>query len=372
MNLNIGQVIKQLRISQSITQEKLADYLNVSPQSISKWENGLSYPDITLIPTIALFFNVTTDELFSLPTYINNQKFTTFQIHYEELQKKGAVKEQIALCRNMFLEYPRNYVVMSHLAHSLIACYEGLDAEHQLAIDNNYLNEAIKLNELILSDCNDPELQLKSIKLLCMYYPKLGHLNKSLTLLDKLSSISFCKELLLEDILTGNECIQQQQSNLLRFTDYIGQALIHLSFTKNKCLPNLSIEEKINFVGTSNQIYELIISDENYLYYHSSLAWNHRRLGELYLARNDYDQSIHHLNLAFYHAKSYDQLPVISSYTSPFVSNCEFNKNTVLKTCEGNECKRLYYMLTAQGTFDELKGNPSFNTLLQDLSHYIN
>ena len=40
MMLNIGKRIKDLRKSQDVTQEKLADYLNISYQSVSKWENG--------------------------------------------------------------------------------------------------------------------------------------------------------------------------------------------------------------------------------------------------------------------------------------------------------------------------------------------
>lgn len=48
-----------------ITQEKLADYLNVSFQAVSKWENGTSSPDISLLPKISTYFGVTIDELFT-------------------------------------------------------------------------------------------------------------------------------------------------------------------------------------------------------------------------------------------------------------------------------------------------------------------
>lgn len=370
MHIKIGEVIKQLRIEHSITQEKLANYLNVSPQSISKWENGLSYPDITLIPSIALFFNVSTDDLFLLPTY--TQKFTDFQSRYQTLQNKGAIKEQIALCREMFLEFPRNYIVMSHLASSLIACYEGLEENHQTALDNNYLTEAIKLYELILSDCNDISLQLHATKMLCKYYPLINQTDKALTLVNKLSSLSSCKDLLLEDILTGKQCIKQQQSNILQFTDLLAQSLIHLSFTKGKCIPHLSNKEKINFVHASNALYKLILSDENYFYFHSKLVWNYRRLAELYLAENDPEQSLSHLNLAFHHAKCYDQLPTTAQYTAPFISQCTFDRNNISNSYEGNECKMLYYRLTTQGTFDTLKEHPAFKALLEELSHWIN
>ncbi|MCR5741825.1 MAG: helix-turn-helix domain-containing protein, partial [Gammaproteobacteria bacterium] len=46
--MELGNKIKQYRIKCNLTQESLADRLNISPQSISKWENGITMPDITL------------------------------------------------------------------------------------------------------------------------------------------------------------------------------------------------------------------------------------------------------------------------------------------------------------------------------------
>ena len=61
----IGDKIKSLRKSKNITQAQLADALFVSAQSISKWENHLSVPDITMLPVIARYFGITMDELFN-------------------------------------------------------------------------------------------------------------------------------------------------------------------------------------------------------------------------------------------------------------------------------------------------------------------
>lgn len=60
---NFGENIKKLRKNQGLTQEQLADKLGVSPQAISKWENGHNMPDITLLVDIADCFNMTVDEL---------------------------------------------------------------------------------------------------------------------------------------------------------------------------------------------------------------------------------------------------------------------------------------------------------------------
>ena len=63
MKLNIGETIKKLRKERDITQEELAEILGVTCQSVSRWEKNSCYPDIELIPTIASFFNISTDKL---------------------------------------------------------------------------------------------------------------------------------------------------------------------------------------------------------------------------------------------------------------------------------------------------------------------
>lgn len=60
---NFGSNLSGLRKRKGYTQEELAEILGVSPQAVSKWENGLSCPDITLLHEIAHLFYVSIDEL---------------------------------------------------------------------------------------------------------------------------------------------------------------------------------------------------------------------------------------------------------------------------------------------------------------------
>lgn len=62
--IKLGEKIKSLRKQKNISQEVFANYLGVSFQAVSKWENGNTMPDVTIIPAIASFFGVSTDELF--------------------------------------------------------------------------------------------------------------------------------------------------------------------------------------------------------------------------------------------------------------------------------------------------------------------
>ena len=62
--MQLGEKIKSLRKQKNLSQEVLANYLGVSFQAVSKWESGTTMPDVMLIPAIASFFGVSTDELF--------------------------------------------------------------------------------------------------------------------------------------------------------------------------------------------------------------------------------------------------------------------------------------------------------------------
>lgn len=66
MNYDIGARIRSLRLSQSMTQEQLAQKLGLSAQAISKWESGTNMPDIQMLPDLSVIFGVTIDELFAM------------------------------------------------------------------------------------------------------------------------------------------------------------------------------------------------------------------------------------------------------------------------------------------------------------------
>ena len=74
--MELGNKIKQLRLKANLTQEALAEKLNISSQSISKWEYGITMPDITLLPDLSEIFGITIDELFDLSV---EQKLTRIE-----------------------------------------------------------------------------------------------------------------------------------------------------------------------------------------------------------------------------------------------------------------------------------------------------
>ena len=64
--MEMGKEIRRLRTDRGLTQEALASALHVTAQTVSKWECGTSFPDVQLLPEIAVFFGVSIDRLFAM------------------------------------------------------------------------------------------------------------------------------------------------------------------------------------------------------------------------------------------------------------------------------------------------------------------
>lgn len=82
--MNLSEKLKSLRKEKNVSQEKLANYLNVSFQAVSKWENANTYPDISLLPDIARFYGITVDELLQV------EKLDEARL-YDEYEEKAEV-----------------------------------------------------------------------------------------------------------------------------------------------------------------------------------------------------------------------------------------------------------------------------------------
>lgn len=80
----LGRRIARLRLAKTATQERLAKELNVSPQAVSKWENDINYPDISLLPDLARFLGVSVDELLSGASASTQESATKVAIESDE------------------------------------------------------------------------------------------------------------------------------------------------------------------------------------------------------------------------------------------------------------------------------------------------
>ena len=85
--INLADSIIRLRREKKITQEQLADFVGVTKAAVSKWENQQSMPDLLLLPQLAVFFNVTVDELIGFDPQLSKEQI---QKIYQDLATEFA------------------------------------------------------------------------------------------------------------------------------------------------------------------------------------------------------------------------------------------------------------------------------------------
>ena len=354
MNMKIGEIIKKLRKERDVTQEKLADYLGISYQAVSKWENGTALPDITLVVPLANFFGVSADELFSLNEQITNEKIKEYEEKYNHFNHVGDMLSCIGLSREALAEYPHNFKIMANLAHGLFS-YET----------EKNRDELISICERILEDCTEDSIRHGAIQLLCYTYPKAGQREKAVELAKKMPPIYLCSSMLLKHIYEGEEKIKIIQQNIQTHIDHICMDLGLLLAIIQK---DLTLDEQILYIETSIKLYEAIYYDGNLLFYHCRLAWGYYNLAEHYMQK-DRNTALKHLLTAEKHAAAYDKFDTAGQdlqYTSLFVNKCACSPSDTTKNWMGTECGMLLERIN--GGFTSLHDNPEFTALKERLA----
>jgi len=139
--INIGKIIVAKRREKGLTQEDLAAYIGVSKASVSKWETGQSYPDITLLPQLGAYFNISIDDLMG---YSPQLTATDIKNLYHRLADDFAAKpvaEVLAECQAIIKKYYSCFPLLLQMAvlfanhHMLAADPEGAKALLENAVN---------------------------------------------------------------------------------------------------------------------------------------------------------------------------------------------------------------------------------------------
>ena len=168
----IGENIRKLRRENDVTQEMLADHLGVTFQSVSKWERGETYPDITMLPAIASFFSVSCDELLGTKAAENEKRIQSYIDTYADLRTKDSpyVFEQLT---KAVKEFPGEYRLLVRYLELLLMIKSGQGEDSEAIID-----EVERLYSSIISRCTDDMIRMWAKRLVCMYYNTLSHKTK--------------------------------------------------------------------------------------------------------------------------------------------------------------------------------------------------
>lgn len=227
MNLLIGNNIKRIRLERRLTQEEVAAHLGISFQSISKWERNDGYPDITMLPALARYFQITTDELLGVNEIEKEDNYNKINHRWTENNKSGLHSENVELMRQSLKEYPNDALLLVQLSTSLEKL-NGTDDEKL-----SHLKESIAIQEQILRYGDDSEVRGAALYNICFSYWKVGEHEKALEQAKKLPNLYKARENALVYFLNGKEKHEAAMSALPPLAWAIKHHLTALYETEN-------------------------------------------------------------------------------------------------------------------------------------------
>ncbi len=183
MNNSMGGIIKHLRRARGMTQEHLAQQLHVSPQSISKWENDVSMPDISQIVPLATIFGVTTDVLFGMEHCNDDEEVNKIiraaSAHLKRPLTRESLIQQYNALQVGVKRYPNHTgLLMASLESGIALAYpenDVFDPEHA----RERYEECIRQANIVISYSNNTTDVLRAHMILVLLHSAYGNFKQA-------------------------------------------------------------------------------------------------------------------------------------------------------------------------------------------------
>lgn len=180
--IHIARALVRKRKEKGITQEELARYIGVTKASVSKWETGQSYPDISLLPQLAAYFNISVDELIGYEAQMTKEDMKKL---YHRLSADFAAMpfdEVLSKCHDIVRRYYSCFPLLFYMGILMLnhsALSGGEDNTAKIVLEAKALFERVK------DESGDTDLakQAKNMEAMCLL--ALGKPRETLGILDE-------------------------------------------------------------------------------------------------------------------------------------------------------------------------------------------
>ncbi len=353
MDINLKDTLKSLRQQKNVTQETLAEYLGITQQSVGKWERGEGFPDISLLPKIALYFNVSIDDLLNVGQARIDEKIKEYTEQSKVFEKSGDIDARISLWEKAYAEFPNSHFVMEKLK-------TAIELNCPWPIPQDKAERIITLSTRILDESTDTKLRESAIFSLCSIYEITGDTEKALNYADMCGSMHYCRERMRASALKGEEGIKETQSCLLQYIFCASQEAITLS-SKNP-------SEEINAIQFSIDVMKLLFSDGNCGGYTFDMSWRYLLLASAYAQRKDIEKTFEALEECVQYCIM-DAQKAEGVYTAPLIDRLDYGKH-FSKNFKGNACNARLCELASWINFNFIREHPKFIEFVKTLEQY--
>lgn len=258
--MTIGSTIKKLRRERDITQEQLAEYLNISASAISQWETDRVMPDITQLPILANIFDVSTDVILGVDNKRKEEKIKEIIKRSNEIKSSGEFQKAADFLQEQLSLYPNSYAIMSRLASAMLNSWiRKMGTEDPC--------EIVSLCQKVLAECTDDEIRGKASFTLSSTYRYLKKNDEVIKLAESRPHVNHTKEDILFWFMKGEEGIKQKKNYMSFCLTRIIVGLNDLALSKNEKGEFLySAEDRVKLFEQMIGILELLFCDGDYFY----------------------------------------------------------------------------------------------------------
>ena len=360
MKLNIGETIKKLRKERDITQEEFAEVLGVSCQSVSRWENNSCYPDIELIPTIAAFFDISTDKLMGVDEVAEKKAVDRYLKDFQAAISVGNIDECIRIARAGVAEFPNNYALLNKLMYALfVATSDDADIVDWKENKQKYDAEIVALGERIMKYCPDTNIKYEATDRLAFHHCEMGRKQQGRAIYETFPPMAYCKEWSLKWALSDDE-------ELPHWRKFILQAYYALSDGLWQLVDLVSDEDAVTVCEKSHALDHIIFDNDP-----PSDSWcsaNHyfdyaKRLVKV----NRIEEAIENLKICIKYAYKFENRPDEIKTTSLLIGE-RIKKRTDFATADSRPLHEIIRdKWLAEKEFDAIRDTKEFKVILEQL-----
>ncbi len=358
MNIYFGENLKELRRNKNLTQEKLADFLGVSFQTVSKWERGDTYPDITMLPEIATFFKVSVDDLLGVNRAENEKEIAEKLCEYD-LLTDGELMSKII--NELKAKYPNDFRVLIRYLACLVRFREDLQSIY---------NEVISVYNNIQENCTDDRIRIKSKRAIIEYYRSLLALNK------ENATFEMCENIIKEmpDMRDSREMFctfypEGHPERDLKIWNAIEENfLLQNTFYSHYFFYDEKFDDQwqIDFFKKEIDLFNFSYDDGNYGKMWRTVMYMYGHLGVRYFKTNDFENALTKFRTMAELAIKFDSMDRITTMHSVMFEGKEFDKHTLGSTYVAkNQIKHL--LTNKYPLSDEFKEKEAFKVIIKML-----
>ena len=374
MNIYFKENIRRLRKERDLTQEALADFLGVSFQAVSKWERGESYPDFEMLPVIADFFSVSTDELLGVDTAKNEKEILAICEKFDKKQYSCSEGTVGYFMKDAYKKYPADFRIAVRYMHYLQALCDTPEDTMKLT------GEIRAIYNRIQNYCTDDPIRIHAKYLIMHHYRNLARIDASpityqdiYSLLDTLPSIMETKDYLQCYMHEFNDKarIRSGCRNLIdELLHYLDDAVSHFVLPPSLSGTKPSVEQQREMADAFEKmktVYELFYPDGVYGKSWRRVIYIYGYLGQAYQNLGDDEKALAYLRKCAELAKRFDTLPEETERHTLFFEGTVYRKSEDASVFSDTSiCEQMTRHMTKNYPLsDEFKAKPAFQEILE-------